>query len=699
MIINNAPVNEAVISNVASISEFRIRNSAKAFQILSSGLYENKIRAIIRELSCNAVDSHVAANNEHIPFDVHLPNTLEPWLAIRDYGTGLDDSQVVNIYTTYFESTKTDSNQFIGALGLGSKSPFSYTDNFTVTAIKNGIKGIYTAFINDQGVPSIALMASEESNEPTGVEVKFSVELHSDFQKFSNEAEYVYTYFKLRPVVTGNGYFKFKDVAYKDVDIIPGVHSNVNSNSTSFAVMGNIAYPIRIPNDEQNLGHLRNLLKCGLELHFDIGELEFQASREGLSYTPQTIQTIKSKLIALESVLLSKLSAELNAIENKWERAIALYKKRQSNLWNGPAIDYASKYKLETFDASNMYPTAFVCCENDLKLKYNIKLNSFVYSNTRRSTISLVKLKTFVDPTTGAYLYGHEIRVNDSTTFVVNDTKLGASNRAKQHWETHHTQNFETIFVIEAVDKSIPMQVDKFFESLYNPPNIVNASNLTELPKKETVARDKDCTILHLYGNKWNNVNLINNIDNLKTYYYVPISGYSLITPFNHSKTPLQLVNLFDCGISEIDAISSIYGIRKSDLPIIKQRPNWVDLETFLHDRLHNISASDKLNLIKGSISTTLLQLAANSLPYISNKNSEFVKTFEPLINAKFKAYRMDSLITLIKMYDSKFDIQSELANYKATINATIEKYPLITNIERYANPTDVAEYINLKDL
>ena len=225
MILNEAPANEAILSNVGEIGEFRIRNSAKAFNILSSGLYANKIRAIIRELSCNAVDSHVAAGNTNTPFDVHLPSTLEPWFAIRDYGTGLSHEQVTNIYTTYFESSKTNSNDFIGALGLGSKSPFSYTDNFTVTAVKGNRKGIYSAFINGEGVPSIALMMEEETSEPAGVEVKFAVNDRYDFDKFRSEARSVYTYFKLRPVVGGVSDFEFNDVEYADKDIVPGVHS------------------------------------------------------------------------------------------------------------------------------------------------------------------------------------------------------------------------------------------------------------------------------------------------------------------------------------------------------------------------------------------------------------------------------------------------------------------------------------------
>jgi len=83
MILNTAPQDQAVLSNVGQIGEFRIRNSAKAFNILSSGLYANKIRAIIRELSCNAVDSHIAAGRSGTPFDVHLPNQLVLVLAVN----------------------------------------------------------------------------------------------------------------------------------------------------------------------------------------------------------------------------------------------------------------------------------------------------------------------------------------------------------------------------------------------------------------------------------------------------------------------------------------------------------------------------------------------------------------------------------------------------------------------------------------
>jgi hypothetical protein len=72
MIITHTTENKPVLSNTGEVGAFTIRSSPKAFSILSSGLYKNKIRAIIRELSCNAVDSHRAAGNREQPFEIHV---------------------------------------------------------------------------------------------------------------------------------------------------------------------------------------------------------------------------------------------------------------------------------------------------------------------------------------------------------------------------------------------------------------------------------------------------------------------------------------------------------------------------------------------------------------------------------------------------------------------------------------------------
>ena len=118
-------------------SNYSIDATAKAFAILSDGLYSNKILAVVRELSTNAYDSHVAAGCPEKPFDVTLPTSLDHEFSIRDYGTGLSKENCMSLYTTCFRSDKTDSNDAVGCLGLGSKSPFAYTDQFMVESFHN----------------------------------------------------------------------------------------------------------------------------------------------------------------------------------------------------------------------------------------------------------------------------------------------------------------------------------------------------------------------------------------------------------------------------------------------------------------------------------------------------------------------------------------------------------------------------------
>jgi hypothetical protein len=110
--------------------------------------------------------------------------------------------------------------------------------------------------------------------------------------------------------------------------------------------------PIEIPNADQSLGDLRNLLGCGLEMHFGIGDLDFQASREGLSYIPQTVESIKTKLLEVNAALAVVIAKEADAIPNLWDRAVHLHKKYNNSLWTTAIKKYVADTKLPTFDDS-----------------------------------------------------------------------------------------------------------------------------------------------------------------------------------------------------------------------------------------------------------------------------------------------------------------------------------------------------------
>ena len=86
-------------------SNFSIKQSAHAIHVLSTSLYTNPVKAIIRELMCNAWDSHKSAGKTDTPVLLHIPHHRESnkIFFIRDYGLGLAPSQIEGLYTTYFD--------------------------------------------------------------------------------------------------------------------------------------------------------------------------------------------------------------------------------------------------------------------------------------------------------------------------------------------------------------------------------------------------------------------------------------------------------------------------------------------------------------------------------------------------------------------------------------------------------------------
>lgn len=710
--------NPPIMSNVGEIGEFRIRNSAKAFNILSSGLYANKIRAIIRELSCNAIDSHTAAGRADTPYDVHLPNQLEPWFSIRDYGTGLSHEQVTNIYTTYFESTKTESNDFIGALGLGSKSPFSYTDNFTVTAVKDGRKGIYTAFINEAGVPSIALMMEEETTDPSGVEVKFSVNERYDFRKFQEEAQSVYRWFKQRPVVHGVTDFDFDDVEYIDSNIIPGVHTAKGLHG-SVAIMGNIAYPIEVPNAEQTLGDLRGMLRCGLVMEFGIGDLDFQASREGLSYIPQTIASIKTKLESLNAVLADRIADEANKIANLWERAIFLAEKKEQNLWASAVAKYAVDNSLPTYDSKKYNPLAeFALSTSAMAKKYNIVVRGFQCTRGSKTLSTLKPGHSYADNhkrnASGNYITWETwtIRVEKESHFIIGDLKTGAFERAKFHYrETNKDTYSRNIYVLDAVDRRKPMLLDRFFDKIYNPPESrrILASSLKQ-KERAVGGMGRDVTIMQLeerggrgyYRSKemvWRDAGKAGDFDTNRTYYYVPLSGFNMQSSKGYTSGK-ELYDDVKCIPGLFDG--TIYGVRKADLEAIKLQKNWINFEDHVSTVLGKNANRVLLGLVKSNIDVedmfrynnkaVLDKIAPNS-PY-----KLLVSEFENVDAVGKDRYQIERIYKRF-VPGANLDPSTLIAKYQGDADNVKRRYPLLTKLSTYRiEAGDIAEYINLID-
>lgn len=305
------------VSNIGDTSQFTIQASAKAFKILSSGIYSDSKLAIVRELSCNAYDAHVAAGCPNKPFDVILPTSLTPYFEVRDYGIGLSDEDVKDIYTTFFGSTKTESNDFVGALGLGSKSPFSYTDSFTVVSYFNGVASTYMAFVDESGNPSITRTSQVATDENNGLKVKVPVR-SGDYYSFKIAATNAYMPFRVKPNFIGEGVYCDIDADY-EVDIGLGRNVLVKEQKWSsrfYAIQGNVMYNI----SEKYLPAKADLISGVFYIEFPIGTVSFAASREELQYDEMnTSKKIHDAVLGVIDQYFVHFNNKLNENKTKLE--------------------------------------------------------------------------------------------------------------------------------------------------------------------------------------------------------------------------------------------------------------------------------------------------------------------------------------------------------------------------------------------
>ena len=289
---------EAAPQDVMIAGEFEQRDVAigdVAFilDLLSDKIYSDKELAVIRELSCNAHDSHVVAGTQDVPFDVHLPTQLEPWFCIRDYGTGLADDEIADIYSAIGVSTKRHTNELIGAFGVGSLSPYALCDSFIVRSFQNGAVRTYQCMRDAKRVPKVLPLGEAPTDEPNGLEVKLTVA--GKVSEFETAAEKVFLFWDGTIPNINNRHVVRKCKEMRDAYVFKGDDFGLTPSwGNMYALMGNICYKIPSQLDEFDVdGYLK----------FDLGELEFDTARENLSMTDKTKAALKAKFASVKDSL------------------------------------------------------------------------------------------------------------------------------------------------------------------------------------------------------------------------------------------------------------------------------------------------------------------------------------------------------------------------------------------------------------
>lgn len=296
-------------------------------------LYSDPEAAVIREYSTNALDSHIEAGQTR-PIEVTTPGDLTPYLRIRDYGIGLDADGIRDIYSRYGTSTKRDSDDVVGMLGLGCKSALTYCDQFTLVGIKDGTMTTVAVGRDEDGSGTMTIVDVSPTTEPNGLEVVIPAKRGNTLRQKAVE----FFGFWTPGTVLVNG---TQPEQHDKTWIVEGRIALTTAYNRPVVVMGNVAYPI---SDEQAQG----LVKLPRETHpmffVDIGEVNFTPSREALQSTRRTRETLAALFATLEQEYHEGLARSIREADTHvdavaaWIRASALGLPKSKALWKGAEV-------------------------------------------------------------------------------------------------------------------------------------------------------------------------------------------------------------------------------------------------------------------------------------------------------------------------------------------------------------------------
>lgn len=541
-----------------------IQATAKALEILSKNIYSRPIESCVREVSCNCYDAHVEAGIAHKPFEITLPTYSDSTIKFKDYGNGLPPDQIRNIFATYFSSSKTESNAYTGALGLGSKSPLAVADQFTVEMSRDGWYYLWTIYNDSTGYPTMAdePIVKRETTDPTGITVSIPVD-YSKRQDFINAVNKVLPYFTTLPTIVNGPQLvrKSKKIEFKSCWFEDG--------SGAFALMGNVLYPINP--DITGLNQFRDLSSQGrLIIPFNLGELDFDASRENLQYSNKTISILKIKYNEIVADFAKTIHAKIDKSKNAYEAVLN---------FNTVTAHFDTKL------ANAIYKD----------MTFNGKPLSSYFSDRRQTNWYVIP-----NPTPEGYIHGElytvnsyykskfnrliNVKINKNTVFIYNDDN-SKSIIARMHCyieqERAAGRSVEPVYINEHVD------LPKWLEANY--------LSMTDLVKISTLPKPAKSTSTASISRKRAGTFTIKG-GYVKSYFWqkvdtVPTSGYYFVKSdddilIGDEKKNISSVwgTITSLGVNPVG--SNLYGISKSVLKDYKDDANFKLAETYIKEKL-----------------------------------------------------------------------------------------------------------------
>lgn len=685
-------VNDVKLSNIDKGVSFDVEDGGKFVLTVLRNTYSDPVGATVREIAQNA--SEVDPN-----FSIHIPTSFEPWLAIRDNGTGLSPDDTERYFSKLGASTKDKDNTKVGGFGAGAKVLWAVTDDYTVTSRWNGRMYTFLAYTDDFGRPMFTLANAVDTDQPNGIEVRVPVKL-DQVDKYKKACVQQLEFFDPKPklnidlewperetIMAGKGYaIQKKQYGYP-----------FNPNSESRLVMGNLSYPIDPGKFDSK--YQRMLQSSRVILFAPIGSCTLPMSRESLLYDDKTIETIKGLLDTVRDDYRDKVQPEVDKCDTLAQAYSKAGELRSTYSQMGGSSDDLKglTYNGKPIEHPKLSCNIYSLDKGRLRLK-SLSVRDYVRSSNRFNWLDFYEEDKVV-------ILGEDVKKLPSTILY---------NAAENGWrhviyvekkpdgidEDGNTIRHPSLKAIERVLKNAGLNV-LWFNELKEPPKAVRST------ANKTMARIK----LHHGADhvgynesfRWQDYK----IDDLNfdTGVYVELKNY---VP-NDDGERWKLRKFFDMRKKNvIPTDTKLFGIPGN-------------VKNTLKDHANYISVTEAIELAEQTLKDTAGKYVAKKLEHdaimqVLSKHKCYNSTMrDHLFQSKVKGTYIGGLIN--RMHKVKEEYKEHGEDVAFYVNAFVEdytaqverkensykkeldkRYPMLTYTDNNVQPTVLAEYINMME-
>jgi len=667
--------------------------------ILRSQIYSDKLLAVIREYSTNAVDANTEANNTN-PISIILPTIQDPTLSFRDFGNGLSDEEVCNLYVKYGASTKRSSNDYTGCLGIGCKAGFAYGDSFQIISYTKSHITTWLARIDESQRGTISLLHKEpNTNRPTGTDVRVSIR-KDDIDSCVSKAKEFFKYWKIQPHCNLE-LSKINIIESTDDWAIQadksGHYQYARNYGGASLVMGNIRYPI--DHNQLNINNDAGLLaqSNSVILYAPLGTVDIAANRESLEYTDRTRNALVAMTNNMLIDLISRTTKWVSSAPSRIKASISAdkYASVLPNQLHRTIVSKCTWQNLPLLNTIKFGPSSIKCHERTTS--WRASDNTYRNSSSDATSCGLTKHVKLV---------------------VYSDDKIAVSNatrriRTLQHEST--TANEDKYYVIprSRLNEVTPQLTPDDYTNLDNI-DPLKPTRTTSTITNNTTKKSVRINVCEIKPNTLKSSRLSEEVTPTPMddgrYVYVPLDRFDWLDKadaLDHLDNIRQALNYLHCNGAEKNK-PVIHGVKKHHVK--KLDDQWITLDTYLAElftawQLNNQHDAD---LYAKVTSKAMHSLPEKDMANILSQSPDLdialfgyvVQTFHKNSRYNYGNTDLTNSNDIINLYNVMIRLQlTDRSNYLTDMSEYMSKhYPLldIMSIRQWAdNKDDIARHIH----